>query len=166
MRLSAFSLVIGFLLTLAPPSLAQNLDSRVNMPGLQKGAVAAGCYSADRELYGRYRLHFCLEPNGTYRVTGPQLRCDGQLAWKAQRRDVAIALRRKRCNGGVAWTAADISCRPNGYRTIAMSELFGDRNRGGRVLEQVKVPVVRQMRCTYQPSGQGLNSLTFFAVRN
>lgn len=145
---------------------AQDNTARVVVPDVPGGALVSGCYRADRNLYGPYRLTFCLQRKGIYAVRGDGLRCDGRLTWKTKGRDVSIALRRQSCNRNLAWAEASIICRPRDALDLLLDELLGHLNRSGDM--QVVVPdhpSVGRLRCTYYPTVAGNRAIAFFAIR-
>ena len=117
------------------------------------GVAVNGCFRADRDLFGPYRLTFCLERRGTYQIRGGGVRCDGRLDFDVRRRDIFIDLHRTSCGNGVAWEAAAIDCSPIGGVGV-----------GGRVIVP-DVPVLSSLRCTYHPTVRGVSSRTFNAHR-
>lgn len=141
-------------------------QSRVIVPDVPGGADPGGCYRADRDLYGPYRLSFCLQRKGFYAVRGGGIVCDGKLTWTTQGRDVRITLKRQSCNRGVAWAEGRITCRPRSALDIILSELFGQRRTDaqGRVIVP-DVPKVKSFRCTYQPTVRGEPARSFVANR-
>ena len=144
----------------------QDNSARVVVPDVPGGALVSGCYKADRNLYGPYRLTFCLQRKGIYAVRGDGLRCDGRLTWKTKGRDVRIALRRQSCNRNLAWAEASIICRPRDALDLLLDELLGHLNRSGDM--QVVVPdhpSVGRLRCTYYPTVAGNRAIAFFAIR-
>lgn len=147
--------------------IAQTPDARVVVPDLPGGAVVAGCYQADRGLYGPYPLTFCLAGKGSYKVRGDGLRCDGRLNWRTEGRDVAIRLLRQSCNRGLAWAEGNVTCRPRSLLDVILSELLKDGAgpAQGRVVVPDAPPAVRMLRCTYTPTVKGQPKLTFVARR-
>ena len=165
---SIFSAVALALIVCTGFAEAQTQDNsaRVVVPDVPGGALVSGCYRADRNLYGPYRLTFCLQRKGIYAVRGDGLRCDGRLTWKTKGRDVRIALRRQSCNRNLAWAEASIICRPRNALDLLLDELLGQLNRSGDM--QVVVPdhpSVGRLRCTYYPTVAGNRAIAFFAIR-
>ncbi|KRA95675.1 hypothetical protein ASD83_18700 [Devosia sp. Root685] len=158
--------IVGLFLLLTGGALAQDASTRVLVPDAPGGsAVVAGCYQADRNLYGANRLTFCLERRGNYSVRGQGVRCEGRLDWRASGRDVTIDLRRQSCSGGMAWAAATITCRPRGLIDLILSEIFKNQTQNnGRVLVPDH-PQVGSLRCTYRPTVPGAPNATFVARR-
>ena len=144
----------------------QDNSARVVVPDVPGGALVSGCYKADRNLYGPYRLTFCLQRKGIYAVRGDGLRCDGRLTWKTKGRDVAIALRRQSCNRNLAWAEASIICRPRNALDLLLDELLGQLNRSGDARVVVPDnPTVGKLTCTYRPTVAGNRNAVFFAIR-
>lgn len=153
----------------APVSKAQ--EARVVIPDAPGGAFISGCYRADRQLYGPYRLVFCVERNrrGTYSVQGPKLRCEGRLTWRSNDRAINISLRRQSCNMGMAWAAARIECRPRSLLSVILDELIRDLGREPGDRARVVVPdrpTVGRLTCTYMPTVAGTRDRQFFANRS
>lgn len=166
--LKAAALALTFLIAASSASIAQTSESRVVVPDAPSGAFVAGCYKVDRNLYGPYRLTFCLERRGTYTVRGGGLVCDGRLTWKASRGEVTIALRRQSCNRNLAWAEADIVCRPRGLVSVVLDELIldllGSKSKKPRVVVPDR-PTVGKLTCTYYPTVAGARNREFFARR-
>ncbi len=123
------------------------------VPDHPGGIPVNGCFRANQNMFGPYRLTFCLDRRGTYQVQGGGLRCDGTLAWRASGRDIFIDLRRGSCGRGRAWEAATIDCRHSG-------SLLGQL--AGRILD---IPLLSALRCTYHPSVPGVGRRVFTANR-
>lgn len=167
MLLRSVAMVSGLLLALVGTAVAEGVNTRVLVPDAPGGsALIAGCYTADRNLYGSNRLTFCLERQGRYSVRGAQgVRCDGRLNWRVSGRDVNIELRRQSCNGGVAWAAATVTCRPQNLLDKILTEILRNQQKqNGRVLVP-EVPRVGSLRCTYHPTVPGKANQTFVAKR-
>lgn len=167
MRMTAFRLAV--VLALAGTSaLGQSSEARVVVPDAPGGAFVAGCYRADRVLFGPYRLTLCLERRGTYAVRGGGLECDGRLSWRASDGTVTIDLRRQSCNQRRAWAEARILCRPRGLVSLILEdllrELSGDSRRSPRVVVPDR-PTIGRLACTYTPSVAGVRPRDFFANR-
>ncbi|MCX7889548.1 MAG: hypothetical protein N2422_07430 [Rhodobacteraceae bacterium] len=128
--------------------------ARVVVPDKPDGVLVAGCYKADRKLYGPYAFTFCLKRRGAYAASGGGLKCEGKLDWQVEgRRRVEIDLARGRCNGNKAWAAAQVSCKALTPEQELLLALLGDRQKAGG------------LRCTYYPTVQGEPDRTFFAIR-
>lgn len=150
------------LLTMMTPASAQNDSTRVMVPDAPSGAVVAGCFQADRQLFG-FRFTMCLRTRGTYTVVGRGITCEGRLTWQTSGRNIAINLRRQSCGGGQAWEAATIDCRANGILRNILDRIFGT---GVNPFVMVPdTPAVRALTCTYWPSVPGVGRVTFTARR-
>jgi len=147
---SVLSLLLALTLFSAPVS-AQ--ETRVIVPDHPGGIPVSGCFRANQNLFGPYRLTFCLDRRGSYQVRGGGVSCDGRLTWHTSGRDILIDLQRSSCGNRRAWEAASISCRHTGG-------LLG--RLAGRVLD---IPVLSTLRCTYHPTVPGVGSRTFTASR-
>jgi hypothetical protein len=159
-KLSAVA--VALFLSLSAPAVAQNDNSRVMVPDAPAGGAAvAGCFRADRNLYGPFRLTMCLRTRGTYQVTGGGMRCDGRLTWRASGRNIDIDLRRTSCNRGMAWAAAHVSCRGSGLAFNILDSIFG---RNQRVMVP-NTPAIRLLTCTYHPTVRGERIEHFTARR-
>lgn len=156
--LAVFVLVLSCLS--ASIAFAQDANTRVLVPDAPDGAIVAGCYRADRDLYGPNRLSFCLERRGAYQVRGNGVRCDGRLDWWVSGRNVSVELRRQSCNGGLAWAQATVTCQPQNL----LDKILTDILRPGSN-ERVLVPQVNALRCTYRPTVPGNRPVTFVARR-
>ena len=144
----------------------QGPQARMIVPDVPGGAEVGGCYRADRDLYGPYRLTMCLDRKGSYSVRGGNIRCDGKMVWKTEGRDVRMTLKRVSCNRGVAWAEGRVTCRPRSTLDIILSELFGKKRTDaqGRVIVP-DAPKVKSFRCTYTPTVKGESAKTFVANR-
>lgn len=135
------------------PAPAQDIAPMVMVPDHPGGIRVDGCFRATRNLYGPYRLTFCLERRGTYQVRGGGARCDGRLTFRTRGRDIFVELQRASCGNRRAWEAADMECRPNGSPLSRWA---------GRALN---IPLLGGLRCTYFPSVRGERVETFTATR-
>lgn len=161
MRLKLSVLAVVAFLGLTAPALPQDIDTLVMIPDAPQGAVVSGCFRADRNLFGPYRLTMCLRQRGTYQVTGGGIRCDGRLTWRASGRNVHINLRRTSCNRGQAWAEARVECRAGGIVHGILDQIFG---RNQRVVVP-NLPAVRTLTCTYYPTVRGERPTNFTAHR-
>ena len=156
------TICLVLVLSVSAPLMAQDIDTLVLVPdGPSGGALVSGCYRADRDLYGPFRLTMCLRRNGTYMVRGGGIRCDGQLTWRASGRDITINLLRQSCNGGQAWARARVECRGSGLLRGILDQIFG---RNQRVVVP-DTPAVRRLTCTYFPTVRGERNERFNANR-
>jgi len=164
LRLTFASIIMLVLSALAAPVQAQDIDTFVMVPdGPPGGALVAGCYRSDRQLFG-YRFTMCLRNRGgTYTVSGRGFNCEGRLSWRAAGRDIFIDIRRQSCGRGRAWEAASIECRASGVVRGVLDSIFG---RGANPFVMVPdTPAVRTLRCTYFPTVRGVAPVTFTARR-
>jgi len=139
----------------SPAVLAQDVTPLVMVPDHPVGVPVSGCFRANQNLYGPYRLTFCLERRGTYQVRGGGVTCDGRLTWHTSGRDIIVDLQRASCNRGRAWERASMDCRNYGGLLGAI----------GRVIVG-QSPRIRTLRCTYHPTVRGERPRTFTATRN
>lgn len=149
-------------------AVAQAQEARVVVPDAPGGADLAGCYRADRPLYGPHRVVMCFERGraGTYKVRGPDLRCDGRLSWRLRNGTLDVSLRRQSCNRGLAWAAATVECRPRGLVSAILDELIRDLASQDRTRVVVPDrPTVGRLNCTYLPTVAGAADRQFFAYR-
>ena len=133
------------------PILAQ--EPFVVVPEHPGGVAVNGCFRANQNLFGPYRLTFCLERRGTYQVRGGGLNCDGRLQWNTAGRDIFIDLERSSCGRNRAWEAAQMDCRHTGS---VFSRIIG---------RAAGIPALQTLRCTYHPSVPGVGRRTFTATR-
>ena len=144
----------------------QDGNARVVVPDVRGGALVSGCYTSDRDLYGPYRITFCLKRRGVYAVRGDGLRCDGSLTWSTRGRDVSIALNRQSCNRRLAWAEASIVCRTRNSLDLLLDELLNKQKRNGDARVVVpENPTVGTLSCTYRPTVAGNRPTTFLATR-
>ena len=147
-----------FLAFAASAPAQESIDTRVIVPESPGGANFAGCYRADRDLYGPHQLTMCFERRGTYTIRGGA-RCDGRLSWSVSGRDIFIDLRRASCRNGVAWERASVDCRGTGGLIGAIV-----REAFGRVITS-NLPRIRTLECTYRPTVRGHRNERFRANR-
>jgi hypothetical protein len=140
----------------SPMPMAQEaITPMVMVPDHPVGVPVNGCFRANRNLYGSYRLTFCLERRGTYQIRGGGVSCDGRLTWSTSGRDIFIDLQRTSCGRGRAWEEARMDCRNSGGLLGAI----------GRVIVG-QSPRIRTLSCTYHPSVRGVARRTFTASRS
>jgi hypothetical protein len=151
--------VLGGVLMLAalqsPMPMAQDIAPMVMVPDHPTGVPVNGCFRANQNLFGPYRLTFCLDRRGTYQIRGGGVRCDGRLDWRTSGRNIHIDLHRTSCGRGQAWERASIECRNYGSLLGAII---------GRVIVG-QTPRIRTLRCTYFPTVRGERPVTFTATR-
>lgn len=165
-RMALAAIAAAFLAASGAVAQSEGPQARVIVPDVPGGAEVGGCYRADRDLYGPYRLTMCLDNKGTYSVRGDGIKCDGRMAWKTKGRDVHMTLKRQSCNRGVAWAEARVVCRPRSALDVILSELFGQNRKDpqGRVIVP-DAPKVKSFRCTYYPTVTGKSTRSFVANR-
>jgi hypothetical protein len=120
-------------------------------PGPSAGGIA-GCWTADRSLYG-YHLRFCVHGGAsTYTVTGSGLHCHARLRWQETWGGYGFTMTRTSCGRGMDWTADTFTCVLRG----------GWGGSPGRVA--VPSPGAR-LDCTYWPAVWGYRPTAFSAHR-
>ena len=133
---------------------AQRTQPQVAVPAPDSGG-AAGCYRVRGQIYGPYRMTFCLGRQNYYTVTGGGLNCRGGLSWFNRNRNrIEINLQQSRCGQGTNWTADTLRCNVSG----------GGRGAGATVA----VPVPNgggTLSCRYIPNARGFQPTTITAVR-
>jgi hypothetical protein len=159
--LKTFGIILLALSAVAVPVHAQDIDTFVIVPDSPSGALVAGCYRADRNLFGPYRLTMCLERRGTYSIRGGGIRCDGRLTWSASGRDIFINIDRQSCNRGVAWEAATVECRGQSVVRDFLDQIFRSNSR----VIVPDLPQINVLACTYFPSVRGERPAAFNARR-
>lgn len=149
----AWACKVAFLsaVLMVTPILAQ--ETFVVVPDQPGGVAVNGCFRANQNLFGPYRLTFCLERRGTYQVRGGGLSCDGRLFFHTVGRDIFIDLERSSCGRGRAWEAATMDCRHTGN---IFSQIIG---------RAAGIPRLQTLRCNYHPSVPGVGRRTFTATR-
>lgn len=145
----ALALSAALVVGAALPAAAQDMNATIIVPDAPKGARFTGCYRIAEDLYGPYRMRFCLQQQGSYRVKGQGVTCNGELNWSARGRIISIDLKRTSCGNGVAWTADTITCQG--------TTLFGKgvKAKIGEVVTKIIVPdfpTISGLACTYFPN--------------
>ena len=138
-----------------PPAAAQGFDTFVTVPDAPGGATFTGCYRSNARLWNSYWFDFCLNQRANYWATGGGVSCHGRLTWRARGRDIVITVHRSTCGNGVAWAAADLTCRGGSLLAGIIGNLL---NPSGR-------PSLRTLTCTYVPSVRGFADQSFTARR-
>jgi len=116
----------------------------------------AGCWTADRNLYGPYSLRFCIneQADGSYTVIGGGLRCNarltGQQIWGG---GYSFTMSRAHCGRGTDWTADTFTCH-----------LMSGRSDGPRIAVPDTTGLAR-LTCTYIPAVWGYSWTQFSADR-
>jgi len=138
-----------------------------------------GCYAINQDLYGPYRMSFCLNRsgNGSYRVTGGGLNCNGWLNWSERRNGSAqINLQYSWCGRGVGWTADVLVCQAQQPQWPPFPPFGGpgwwwqngqpqQQQPGARIAVPTPPPVTASLRCTYQPAVRGYQAISVLADR-
>jgi hypothetical protein len=126
------------------------------------GGNAAGCYRLTNQIYGPYRMSFCLNRGrgGSYQVTGGGLNCKGRLDWYQNGNRVNVDLYRAPCGRGTDWTGDSLSCRTQGNIPLL----------GGGVTiavpaPSIPVPGFNTLGCTYNPVAGGYRPVSVTARR-
>lgn len=146
---------------------AQNVGPQIVIPEDPSRGPDAGCYLVDGDIYGPYRLSFCLggsNSNKRYAVSGGGLDCHGRLDWyRAGRGMLQINLREAGCNRGQAWSADTMTCN---YANVGNPVPLGS---GGGASPQIVIPNEPNygsvLRCTYDPSVEGYSTTEITAYR-
>ena len=131
----------------------EDIAPMVMVPDHPVGVPVNGCFRANQNLFGPYRLSFCLDRRGTYQVRGGGVSCDGRMNWWTSGRDIIMDLERTSCGGRQAWEAASIECRSSGLLGAIGRVIVGES------------PRIRTLRCTYFPTVPGVTRRTFTATR-
>lgn len=157
----AFSIVTAF-------AQAPQIAVPVPAPGGGQGAGYAGCYTIDQNLYGPYRMSFCLNGygSGSYQVTGGGLNCNGELSWRDQFGQARINLRYSWCGNRTGWTGDTLVCSaarqqwpqypagPNPGWPNAGGPQGGQWNQP-QIAVPVPAPNTQSLNCTYYPAVRG-----------
>ena len=156
------AVVIALSIAPALPVAAREMNATVIVPDAPGGARFTGCYNVAQQLYGPYRMTFCLEQRGSYTVKGGGVTCKGNLNWTASGRNIEVDLSRTSCGNGVAWSADSMTCQG--------TTLFGKGVAGaiGNVLAKIivpDVPTLNGLSCTYYPDAHGERPTTITAKR-
>ncbi len=153
------ALTAGFLAFSFVAAFAQAPQIAVPTPGGgnggNQGSSYAGCYMVSQNLYGPYRMSFCLNRggNGSYQVTGGGLYCNGQLNWSDRFGDARISLQYSWCGNRTGWTADTIVCSaPRQYRST-------------RSTRRVRIPAGRSTRASRAANGTSRKSRSPFPTR-
>ncbi len=141
---------------------AQSASPRVAVPS--DGGSVDGCWTADRHLYGPYRLTFCLQRHGagTYTVRGGGLYCNARLHWgPVWGGGTSVTLSRANCGRGTDWTADTLTCRT---RPVWNDDERSSLGRSPRVA--VPTPTPGTLDCRYVPAAYGYRPTNFTASRD
>jgi len=138
-----------------------------------RAGVLAGCWSAQRMIYGPYAFSFCSNGRaGSYQVRGGGLNCNGNVKVRPNGDGtVTVGLSRSRCNGHTDWSADYLVCRTAG----GFGGVHGGGWNGGYVarpnaevaVPRAPVPVPGgHLSCTYYPVAPGYSPTGLAMVRN
>jgi len=143
-----------------------------HVPAPPPGGVA-GCWSAQRLIYGPYAFSFCTNGRyGSYQVHGGGLNCNGNVTMRQGRGGaVTVQLSRSRCNGRTDWTADTLVCRNIGGYGGGWNGGHGgtmrSRERSEVAVPRVAVPAPSgRLDCTYYPAAAGYRATGLALVRN
>jgi hypothetical protein len=175
-------LTAGLLTLSAVTAFAQAPQIAVPAPGGNPGYPGnqggfEGCYRVNQNLYGPYRMSFCLNRNGggSYQVTGGGLNCNGRLSWRDWAGDARIRLQYSWCGRATGWTADTLVCSME--RTQWPPYQPGpvwpfNQPQGGQWNQpQIAVPVpapqptAGNLRCSYYPAVRGYQPISVTAQR-
>jgi len=142
---------------LASSRVAQEGNPKIMVPSPTPPPSAggiAGCWSADRNLYG-YQLSFCVHNHGgaSYTVTGKGLHCHARLAWQQTWGSYGFTMSRTSCGRGMDWTADSFTC---------VLKAGWD---GGRTARMPVPSEGARLECTYWPAVWGYFPASFSAHR-
>lgn len=164
------AIAVGIALVPATGAVAQqnaNPNIAVPAPGPGPGHPPpqhygfAGCYQINQDLYGPYRMSFCLNQwgSGSYHVTGGGLNCNGNLNWRDRGGEARVNIHYSWCGRGVGWSADTMVCSP----------MQGGWQGGGGQWNQpriaVPVPVSQDLRCAYYPGVRGYDPVSVIATK-
>lgn len=176
--MKTLALVTGLAASLAallPAATASAVDMKpqIAVPSPHGDGDIEGCWTADRHLYGPYKLRFCVRADGgSYRVTGGGLNCRAGLDWTQTPRGYRFTLDRASCGRRTDWSADSFTCEAT-YRPALMPDGEG-YGPGGYGFEDKKTPKVavpshdeeiEVLSCRYKPSVPGYPMKRFNAVR-
>ncbi len=158
------TLVAGLCLAIAPGAALAQPQPNIAIPVPPSGALIApptfdGCYGITQDLFGPYRMDFCLTQygGGSYQVSGAAL-CQGTLNWQLQPGQATVQLNYTNCTNNVAWSPDRLTC------TI----LYVQPTLPPGVDPRVAIPVPPTsggLQCLYQPSVPGYAPVSVIAER-
>lgn len=98
------------------PEVAQPRVMVPHVPTPAPNGGLAGCWSAQRLIYGPYAFSFCSNGSyGSYQVRGGGLACNGSVnVARGPANTFTVQLRRSQCNGWTDWSADRLVCRATG----------------------------------------------------
>jgi hypothetical protein len=155
--MSASTRFAGLLLATAVLGTA-SLPARaeVRMPAPSQPSTPEGYWKSQTTLYGKYRLSFDVNSNGTgsYMVRAGGLTCHAELTWtKGGFGYYDFTMRRANCGNGTDWTADRFACRVKPAKQDGL---------------QIRMPVPtveRELDCIYKPAVAGYGWAGFKASR-
>lgn len=135
-------------------------------PGAPQPANFQGCYSINQNLYGPYRMSFCLNQygNGSYQVTGGGLNCNGRLDWNEWNGEARVNVQYTWCGNGVGWSADTMVCRTMQGGGGPWQQPQGQWNQPNARIA-IPVPVSNDLRCSYYPGVRGFDPVSVIAER-
>jgi len=161
------------------PEVAQPRVMVPHVPAPAPHGGVAGCWSAQRLIYGPYAFSFCSNGRyGSYQVRGGGLFCNGTVnVNRGPRNTVTVQLSRSQCNGWTDWSADHLVCRvTGGGRTRNNQGLANDSRYAAEVatphVATPRVPVPhfpvpgQRLDCTYVPVVSGYHPIGLAMTRN
>jgi hypothetical protein len=128
-----------------------------------------GCYRINQDLYGPYRMSFCLDQHGggSYLVTGSGLYCNGRLNWAEGRGEARVDIHYSWCGRGVGWSADTMVCVPQQPRWKAPQPLPipGPWNGPNARIAIPEQPTSQDLRCGYYPGVHGYQPVSVIAEK-
>lgn len=163
----------GLALLPASTALAQQWTPRIAVPAPgnppPQQAAYDGCYNINHDLFGPYRMSFCLNRygSGQYQVTGGGLSCNGQLNWRDAGGEARIDIHYSWCGRGVGWSADTMVCSPlqpqwPQHNPAQTPGVWNGPN--ARIAVPVPVPVSQDLRCSYYPGVRGYQPVSVIAT--
>lgn len=157
-------LAAGLCLASAPVVALAQPQPNVAVPspppaGLIAPSTFDGCYGITQDLYGPYRMDFCLTQfgGGSYTVSGGT-RCQGSINWQLQAGQAIVQLYYTTCTNDLSWSPDRMTC------TI----LYVSPTLPPGVDPRVAIPVPPTsggLQCLYQPSLPGYAPVSVIAER-
>lgn len=158
----------------ATASFAQvNVQPRIAVPTPGPGpgqppqqVSFAGCYSINQDLYGPYRMSFCLGQygGGSYQVTGGGLNCNGSVRWSEWNGEARVEVQYSWCGNGVSWSADTMVCRPMQNNNGPWQQPPGQWNQPNARIA-IPTPVSNDLRCSYYPGVRGFDPVSVIAEK-
>lgn len=126
----------------------------------------AGCYAINQDLYGPYRMTFCLSRygGGSYHVSGGGLNCNGWIDWHERNGEARVNVRESWCGRGVNWSADTMICRP--MQQQPWQQPPGQwQQPGARIAVPTPAPTSNDLRCAYYPGVRGYDPVSVIAEK-